>query len=101
MPFSTKLIIFTARNKPIDCEIRITMENKVLERVKETKFVGVIFDEHLSFRPQIQKINNKVSKAVGIINRLKNYLPLKVLKILYFTLVYPHITYCCAVWATN
>ena len=97
----TKYIVFTARNKPIECDIAIIMEKKSLERVTETKFVGIIFDEHLSFKPQILKINNKVSKAVGIINRVKNYLPVKALRILYFTLVYPHITYCSAVWSTN
>ena len=83
----TNYIIFTAINKPINCEVSITVDNTTLTQVKHTKFVGVIFDEHLSFRPHIETINNKLAKSVGIINRVKYYLPKQVLMTLYFSLV--------------
>ena len=77
------------------------MDNIQLTQVVEAKFVGVTFDEHLTFRPHIETVNNKLAKSVGIINRVKNYLPRHALLTLYFTMAYAHITYCCTVWSAN
>ena len=72
-----------------------------LKKYPHRIFVCVTFDQHLSFRPHILTINNKLAKSVGIINKVKHYLPKQVLMTLYYTLVYPYLTYCCAVWSSN
>ena len=46
-------------------DISIQIDNNVIERVKETVFLGVIFDEHLSWRPLILRVSRKISKAIG------------------------------------
>ena len=63
-----------------------------------TKFLGVTLDENLTWTLHIQNISNKVSKAIGIIHRLKNIVPFKTLLILYNILILPFLSYCCIVW---
>ena len=38
------------------------------------KYLGVFIDEHFNWVPQILHINNKVSRNMGMINKLKYYL---------------------------
>ena len=44
------------------------------------KYLGKYLDEHLQWEPQIQHVNNKLAKNVGIINKLRYYLDFHMLK---------------------
>ena len=57
------------------------------------KYLGIYLDEHLQWEPQIQHVNNKLAKNVGIINKLRHYLDFHMLKQLYYTLIYPYLNY--------
>ena len=60
----------------------------------EYKFLGIHLDEYLSFDTHCTLICNKLARSNFIISRVKNILPLKSLKTLYFSLVHPHLLYC-------
>jgi hypothetical protein len=62
------------------------------------KLLGVWLDEHLSFNQHCMNVSAKLSQANFIISRVKNLLPKKVLKTLYFALFHPHILYCLPVF---
>ena len=55
-------------------------------------------DENLSWVPHINALCDKTSKMVGIINRLKFFVPANVLKLMYNTLILPHISYGILSW---
>ena len=50
------------------------------------KLLGILFDEHLSFSLDIDSLISKLSKSLFCINRVKNLVPQKTLKTLYFSL---------------
>ena len=54
------------------------------------KYLGIYLDKHLQCESQIQHLNNKLVKNVGIINKLRHYLDFHMLKQLYYTLIYPY-----------
>ena len=64
----------------------------------EGKFLGVVLDERLNFRCHIDYVSVKVSKALGVLYKLQNYVSEKGLVNLYYSLVYPHLTYCNLSW---
>ena len=66
--------------------------------VSYIKYLGIYLDEHLQWEPQIQHVNNKLAKNVGIINKLRHYLDFYMLKQLYYTLIYPYLNYGLASW---
>lgn len=72
-----------------------------IERVKETKFLGVIIDENLNWKPQIKHLQSKILKMIAILNKAKQALNNKSLHILYRSLVSPYLTYCAEVWANT
>ena len=78
----------------------ITIDNIPLERKKETKFLGVIIDENLNWNEHIRHITTAISRNVGILYKMKKYIPCNTLVMLYNSLILPYVSYCNLVWAT-
>ena len=87
--------------KKSDLEVNICVIDKRVYRVSQVKFLGTIIDDELTWKPQIDYISKKLSKAISIMYRLKAYEPQKTLCQLYYSLVYPYSTYCNVVWGNN
>ena len=95
----TNYIKFSPGKSSINMNLMIG--DKTIQRVTSTKFLGVTIHENLSWKLHIAEICSKMMKAVGIMNRMKTFLPQHTLKMLYNTLVAPHMTYSCEVWGTT
>ena len=80
-------------------DISIQIDN-VIKSVKETVFLSVILDEHLSWKPHILSVSGKTSKSIGIIYKLSFCLPKTSLRSLYYSLVYPYLI-CVPVWGST
>ena len=63
-----------------------------------TKFLGVILDAKLTWGEHIAHVASRVACGVGVLNRARNLLPRNLLLMLYYTLIYPYLTYCNIVW---
>src|SRR5207245_2795906 len=69
-----------------------------LERVSNTKFLGIYIDEDLNWKSQTQQISLKISKSIGVLNRVKNILSRDLLLMLYNTIINPYFLYCNIIW---
>ena len=69
-----------------------------IESVEKFNFLGITFDQNLTWKPHIQKIGNKISKTIGVMARLKNVLNEKTLKLIYNSLILPYLHYGILVW---
>ena len=65
------------------------------------RFLGVLLDENLSFKLHVQVIRVKISRGLGIIRKLKRLFPFPILRLLYFSLIFPYICYCSSVWMST
>ena len=95
----TKYMTFHPHQKDItDLIPRLNMNGIEIEKVETFDFLGVTLDEYLTWKSHTDKMAIKLSKYSGIINKLKNYLPLHILKALYNSLVQAHLNYAILVW---
>lgn len=78
--------------------INITLGGEHIEQSRSIKILGVNLDEKLNFILHIRDICNRVSKQVGILNRLKNLIPSSAKLQLYKSAIIPHLIYCHLVW---
>jgi hypothetical protein len=93
----TKAMLFhTPQRKVNSPEIQID-DYKVMY-VDHFNYLGIHFDSHLKWNKHLEIISKKVSKTIGIINRLKRFLPHNILITLYNTLVLPHLNYGVLLW---
>ncbi len=76
----------------------LNIEETVLEKVQETRFLGVIIDDQLSWTPHINDLTKRLKYHIGSINRIKDNIPKHLHKNLYHTLFESHLLYGIAVW---
>ena len=70
----TNYIIMTPSARESSDEITIQINGQKIERVTETKFLGVILDHKLTFKSHIDYISNKIAKCIGIISKARRAL---------------------------
>ena len=73
----------------------------LLKQEKVVKFFGVFIDEHLTWKPHITYFCKKISKSIGLMFRSRFLLSVTTKKFLYYTLIYPYLTYCTTVWSST
>ena len=87
-------MIITSAQKPAIHNINILN----IERKTSIKNLGIFLDEHLNWKTQIAHVQGKLTKNLGVLNHLRNYLNLKMLRQLYYALIYPYGAMC---WGNN
>ena len=93
----TYLMIHSFRNFDLS-DLNIKLGLNTLSKCDSSNFLGVIVDDKLKFKNHIDHISKKISKSIGIIYKLSQLkMPFKVLKQLYYNLIYSHLNYnvCC------
>uniref|UniRef100_A0A672G3Z8 Reverse transcriptase domain-containing protein n=1 Tax=Salarias fasciatus TaxID=181472 RepID=A0A672G3Z8_SALFA len=92
----TKFMVFTCKEKDIGA--RLSIQGLEIERVHEVKFLGVLIDEHLTWKSHTERVKTKLSQTVAVLHKLKESLNKNALLLLYNSLIIPHLTYCIEVW---
>ena len=62
------------------------------------KFLGVLLDSTLSWKLHLTELSKKLSRIVGLLYKIRHYTPLNMLKLLYFGIFYPFLSYGIQVW---
>ena len=76
----------------------IIIDNQPIDKVEKTKFLGVVIDSKLSWKSHIWLVAGKLSKSIGMIIKAREYLNRSALLTLYYSFVYPYLTYGNHVW---
>ena len=76
----------------------ILLDGCELTRVQEASFLGVTLDQNLTWKQHINKISKKCSRNIGVLNKMKHFLPEKSLQLLYHSLISSHINYGILLW---
>ena len=95
----TKIIVFRNKNKIINTDgVEMKYGETKIEIVESTTFLGITVNKNLNWNLHVNRICNKLTKNVGIINRIKNLISKKLLINLYYTLIYSNLQYCVTIW---
>ena len=95
----TKLIIFHSRNKVLnENSISIKLNNKKLSLSKSVNYLGLSIDDCLSWNNHISNLSRKLSRANGILSKLRYNAPKNVCISVYYSIFYSHINYGNSVW---
>lgn len=93
-----KSVCMIHSNRNANTNQSIKIRDIEIKSVDETKFLGIIIDNKLSFASHINYVCSRLSRSCGIIRKLSFYLPLHVLKKIYLSLALPHLTYGVEIW---
>ena len=62
---------------------------------------SVLIDSNLSWKSHIDKVIKTITPKIGILSRIRHYVPRSTLILLYNTLILPHLTYCIEIWGNT
>ena len=66
--------------------------------VDEENNLGIMFSHNFKFKSRIHKMVQKANKVLGVINRTFKYLDPNIMRLLYTSLVRPHLDYASNIW---
>ena len=72
-----------------------------IEQVHQTKFLGFIITENLSWLDHILYISSKISKTIGILFKIRSKLSLNIMIKMYYSLIYPYLIYGIILWGNS
>ena len=91
----TKAMIFS-RHKLNN--LSILLDNNSIEFVNEFTYLGLTIDHKLTFKSHISKVTSKVNQGNGRIYYLSKFLPIYILKKIFFSIIYPHLNLHILIW---
>ena len=93
----TNFVIFHSHAKKLTEPIALKFGCKKITQVDHAKFLGILLDEILSWKPHLVKLSRKLAWSVGVFHKLWQYVPLDTLRSVYDALFHPFLTYTCMV----
>jgi len=99
----TKVMIFHSRqrNMSVFDDLKLELDGIPIKRVKSFNFLGIILNEYLTWTDHISHISQKISPVVALIMRLRNQLPITILKMIYNSLILSRLHYGNILWGEN
>ena len=79
----------------------ICMSGVQLSLERSGMFLGVLLDSELKFSQHINHTCKKISKTIGILFRIRHFIPKKVALNLYYALAFPYLNYNILVWGST
>jgi len=76
----------------------LSVRGNQVEKVQYFRYLGVFFDEYLSFFKHFLHVESKISTTVAKIHSIKRLVPTKVFVLLVKSLVISHIDFCLSTW---
>ena len=75
--------------------------SKNIEKTSSINFLGVMLDEHISWKDHIKTVENKFAKNIGLINRASYFLNEHSLKTIYFSYIHSYLNYANIAWVST
>lgn len=100
----SNFVIFCSSRKKLNLNICLKIfdnnsgEKTNLERKKYVKYLGLLIDENLSWKHHIDFLGAKISRTIGLLSKLRYFLPTSTLLQIYSSLVEPYLTYGISAW---
>ena len=86
-------LIISPTNRKATPNLTLFPDFTNLNIAKSVRYFGVVIDNKLVFDNHINYSNNKVSRRVGVMTKLKHLLPIQILRNIYFALIHSYLNY--------
>ena len=91
-------LTFRAKNANDLPLLNLTINNEKIEEKTSAKYLGVLFDNKLTWKSQIDQISKKLIKNNALLAKLRHFVSNDKLRTIYNALIQPHIDYGLVSW---
>ena len=96
----TNFLIFHSYNKPLHKTITLKINNKAIKEEKYVKYLGILIDSTLSWKFHINELGKKVSRVIGVLYKIRQFVTEDIMICIYYSLIYPYLIYGIPVWGS-
>ena len=86
--------------KNLSSNFQLFFNQKLLQRQQAVKYLGITIDDKLNWHTQLKSISLQLARCSGVFYRLRNLIPIHILKMIYFSLVCSRLQYGILSWGT-
>ena len=84
--------------KIMNDDLPVVINNQLLPRERSFTCLGVKLNETLEWNEHIEMICKKVAAGIGMMKRIKPFIPANSLQTIYCALIQPYFDYCSPLW---
>ena len=74
------------------------MNKKAIQQTEYVKYLGILIDSRLTFKQHVSAVAKKVGIITGLMFKIRSSVNNATLKMIYFSLIYPHLLYGISIW---
>ena len=97
----TEIILFRPKGKNITKNLNFRISGQKINPIKQTKYLGIYLDEHLTWKSQINQIKSKLSRSCSLVAKLRYYVKTDLLKTDYFAIFDSILRYGIQIWGQH
>ena len=97
----TELVIFKSKNKIITKHLNFCICGQKIKLSSHVKYLGIILQDDLHWNSHLTKLRKKLSRSVGLLSKVRYYVPKYLLKTIYHSIFNSHLIYACEIWGQN
>ena len=94
----TNFVLFHSPSKKINDLIRIRLGWETITQLNRVKFLGILMDSTLSWKPHVSELSKKLARNCGMFYKIRHFVKPDTLKLLYYSLFYAFLSYGVTVW---
>ena len=99
----SNVLLFRPKNesKKNQTHIDLKIDGVAIEEKESAKYLGLYFDNKMTFREHVNHIVTKLKKGNGILVKLRYFVPKDVIRSVYFAHIESHLNYGSLTWGTT
>ena len=97
----TELILFKNRQKKITKNLNFRLSGQKINPSKSIKYLGVTIDEHLTWNHHINNLASTLSRANGMLCKIRHFVPYPTLISIYYSIFNSHLSFGNQIWGQN
>lgn len=87
------ILFHSSKLKPSQ-SLRIKIDDAIIKQTESTKYLGITLYSNTTWKSHINELCLKLSKTVAILSNVRHFVDNHILVMLYYSLIYPFLTYC-------
>ena len=94
----TELLLFRPKGNAITKNLNFCISSEKIKLFRTVKYLGVILNENLLWQDHLNTLIPKLSRAVGLLSKIRYHTPKHLLRTIYFSIFNSHMINTCQVW---
>ena len=94
-------MVFHSPQRRIAHKLNLSISNTSVKSDNQVKYLGLIFDSNLNWKPYLHELSKKVSRGIGVLSKVRYYVNRNILHQLYYSIIYPFLTYGLSIWGNT